>query len=68
MRAARPISRSVAAVVSWVPAIFLAVNGCGVPSSSVQWAPGGPAPPPVPSSDKHQVLRVTPTGIVVSFK
>jgi hypothetical protein len=38
------------------------------PSSSVQWAPGGPAPPPGPTGDKQQVLRVTPTGIVVSFK
>lgn len=40
------------------------------PSSSVQWAPGGqvPAPPPGKPGDKHQVLRVTPTGLVVSFK
>jgi hypothetical protein len=40
------------------------------PGSSVQWAPGG-APPPAPAStkaDKKQVLRLTPTGIAVSFK
>ena len=39
------------------------------PSSSVQWSPGGnvPVPPTSKASDKRQVLRVTPTGFVVSF-
>jgi hypothetical protein len=37
------------------------------PGSSVQWAPGGPAPAPIPG-DKRQVLHLTPTGIAVSFK
>ena len=39
------------------------------PSSSVQWAPGGPAPPasPLAPGPKQQVLRVTPTGLVVRF-
>ena len=39
------------------------------PGSSVQWTPGGPAPAgPAPTkADKKQVLRVTPTGITVSF-
>jgi len=40
------------------------------PGSSVQWAPGSAAPPAPASTkaDKKQVLRVTPTGITVSFK
>jgi hypothetical protein len=39
------------------------------PSSSVQWSPGGnvPVPPASKTSDKQQVLRVTPTGFVFSF-
>jgi|SRR4051812_30741418 hypothetical protein len=38
------------------------------PGSSVQWAPGGAAPAPASTKgDKQQVLRVTPTGIAVSF-
>ena len=37
------------------------------PGSSIQWAPGGPAAPPVPSADKRQVLRLAPTGLVLTF-
>jgi hypothetical protein len=37
------------------------------PGSSIQWAPGGPAPPPASPGDKRQVLRLTPTGLLVTF-
>jgi len=41
------------------------------PSSSVQWAPDGQVPAPPPSKntgDKQHVWRLTPTGLMVSFK
>jgi hypothetical protein len=37
------------------------------PSSSVQWAPDGPLPTSAPD-DKRQAVRITPTGLTVSFK
>jgi hypothetical protein len=37
------------------------------PGSSVQWVPDGQAPPPSPG-DKREVLRITPTGIAISFR
>ncbi len=37
------------------------------PGSSVQWVPDGQAPLPSPN-DKREVLRITPTGIAVSFR
>jgi hypothetical protein len=37
------------------------------PGSSIQWTPGGPPPPVIPG-DKRQAVRITPTGLLVSFK
>jgi hypothetical protein len=37
------------------------------PSSSVQWAPDGQLPTSAPD-DKRQAVRITPTGLTVSFK